>query len=267
MGKALDPRQVATYSEQGFLFPVPVMTAQEAVRHRARLEAAEAIHGPMHYKIKPYLVLSSAWEIARHPALLDAVEDILGPDLLLWDSAYVIKEAGDQRFVSWHQDLTYWGLDSDDMITAWVALTPAGPENGGMKMLPGSHRGGKQAHRDTYDAANLLHRGQQIDAPIDEAAAVDVVLAPGQASLHHGWVMHASPGNATADRRIGLTLQYVSPRVRQTKSDMESATLVRGEDRFGHFRKEPAYAGEFAPGAVAFQQEVERLKHQVYDTD
>jgi len=79
----------------------------------------------MHYLIKPYLVFKSAAEIARHPALLDAVEGVLGPNILLWDSAYIVKEDRDPRYVSWHQDLTYWGLDSDEMVTAWVALSPS----------------------------------------------------------------------------------------------------------------------------------------------
>ncbi len=267
MGKALEQHQIAGYRDQGYIFPVPVMTPEEAAGHRARLEAAEAARGPMHYVVKPYLVFSSAWEIARHPALLDAVEDILGPDILLWDSAYVIKEAYDQRHVSWHQDLTYWGLDRDELVTAWVALSPARPDTGGMKMLPGSHRAGALPHRDTYDPVNILHRGQEVTAAFDETAAVDVVLAPGEASLHHGWVMHASHGNPSDDRRIGLTLQYLTPRVRQTKTDRESATLVRGQDRYGHFRPEPAFKTDFAPVNLAFQQEVERLKHEVYDTN
>ena len=266
MGKQLDDAQIADYRDRGYHFPVPLLSPEDAAGHRARLEAAEVAQGSLHYKTKPYLVLSSAWEIAHHPVLLDAVEDILGPDILLWDSAYVIKEAHDQRFVSWHQDLTYWGLDRDELVTAWVALSPARPETGGMKMLPGTHRAGMRAHRDTHDPANILHRGQEIDAPIDEADAVDVVLAPGEASLHHGWVMHASHGNPSGGRRIGLTLQYLTPRVRQTKTAHESATLVRGQDRHGHFRPEPPCTGDFIPVAVAFRQEVERWKHEVYDT-
>ena len=266
MGKALEQDRIADYWDQGYAFPAPVMAPEEAAGHRARLEAAEAAHRPLHYVVKPYLFFSSAWEIARHPVLLDAVEDILGPDILLWDSAYVIKEARDPRYVSWHQDLTYWGLDSDELVTAWVALSPARPETGGMRMLPGSHRAGRLAHRDTHDAANILHRGQEVAAEFDESAAVDVVLAPGEASLHHGWVMHASHGNPSGDRRIALSLQYLTPRVRQTKTDRESATLVRGADRYGHFRPEPEFAGDFAPAALAFQQEVERLKHEVYET-
>jgi ectoine hydroxylase-related dioxygenase (phytanoyl-CoA dioxygenase family) len=264
MPKQLSERALAAYHRDGAIFPITVMSEAEARAHRARLEAAEAERGTLHYMIKPYLVFSSAREMAHNPALLDAVEDILGPDILLWDSGYVIKEARDHRHVAWHQDLTYWGLDSDKLVTAWVALTPATPANGGMRCLPGSHKNGKAAHRDTYAGDNILHRGQEV-AEVDEAAAADIVLAPGQASLHHGWVLHASAPNSSADRRIGLTFQYLDPSARQTLTDRESATLVRGEDRYGHFRPEPEWTGDFAPEAVAFQKQAQDLKHAVYD--
>ena len=264
MPKQLSEREVEAYGRDGGVFPIPIMSEAEATAHRRRLEAAEAERGGMHYLTKPYLVLASAREIACNPVLLDAVEDILGPDILLWNSAYVIKEAHDRHYVSWHQDLTYWGLDSDKLVTAWVALTPATPANGGMRFLPGSHKSGMTAHHDTYADDNVLHRGQEV-AGVDEDAAVDMVLAPGQASLHHGWVLHASVPNPSGDRRIGLTVQYLDPSAHQTQTDRESATLVRGRDRYGHFRPEPEWEGDFAPEALAFQKEAEDLKHAVYD--
>ena len=265
MPKQLSEQQIEAYRRDGALFPVTIMSEAEAAGHRRRLEDLEAAHGNMHYLAKPYLVFSSANEIARHPTLLDAVEDILGPDVLLWNSAYVIKEARDQRYVSWHQDLTYWGLDSEALVSAWVALTNATPENGGMRVAPGSHRNGVYHHHDTYAADNILHRGQRV-TEVDEDTAVDIVLAPGQVSLHHGWVLHASGPNPTGDRRVGLTVQYLAPSARQTMSDRESATLVRGADRYGHFQPEPDFTGDFALEAVAFQQQAERLKHKIYDS-
>ncbi len=264
MPKQLSERETEAYRRDGAVFPIAVMSEAAARAHRGRLEAAEAERGTLHYMVKPYLVFSSAREIALDPVLLDAVEDILGPDILLWNSGYVIKQAQDRHHVSWHQDLTYWGLDSDKLVSAWVALTPATPANGGMRYLPGSHTTGMQEHLDTYSDDNILHRGQEV-AGVDEGAAVDIVLTPGQASLHHGWVLHASAPNASADRRIGLTFQYLDPSARQTLTDRESATLVRGRDRYGHFRPEPEWAGDFAPVTLAFQKEAEDLKHAVYD--
>ena len=129
MPKQLSEREAVAYRRDGAVFPISIMSEAAARAHRGRLEATEAERGTLHYMVKPYLVFSSAREIALDPVLLDAVEDILGPDILLWNSGYVIKEAQDRHHVSWHQDLTYWGLDSDKLVTAWVALTPATPAN------------------------------------------------------------------------------------------------------------------------------------------
>lgn len=257
----------ARLDEDGCVFPVPVMDELSAAQHRQRLEDAEARFGPMHYRVKPYLILTSAAELARHPVLLDAVEVILGPDILLWDSAYVIKEPLDPRFVSWHQDLTYWGLDSEQMVTAWVALGPSRRENGCMRFIPGTHRDGQLSHEDLHHPDNLLHRGQQIAVGLDETRAVDIELRPGEASLHHGWVVHGSNPNDSLERRVGLTLQYIAPSVRQLITDKESATLVRGVDRFGHFLKEPDCREDFSAENLAFQRQAEMLKHEVYYTD
>ncbi|SMF48280.1 chlorinating enzyme [Tistlia consotensis] len=267
MGGAIDAAALrSAYERDGFYGPVPVMARAEAAAHRARLEAAERERGPMHYRVKPHLVFTSAAEIARHPALLDAVEALLGPDILVWDSSYVIKEPDKRRFVSWHQDLTYWGLDGDRLVTAWVALTDATPENGCMRMLPGSHRAGRRAHHDGRAADNILHRGQTIALGAGEEAAVrDLPLAAGEASLHHGWTLHASNPNRTAGRRIGLTVQYAAPQLRQVVGAWDSATLVRGQDRFGHFAREPVPLSDFDEADLAYQAIVERRKREVYD--
>lgn len=267
MNLQLSHAEQEQYRRDGFYFPVRILETVEAADHRVRLEEIEAKHGPMHYRSKPYLLMKSAAEIARNPVLLDTVEDLLGPDILLWDSAYVIKEPHNTKYISWHQDLTYWGLNGEELVTVWVALSPTTVESGCMKMLPGSHIEGQYAHHDTHGEDNILHRGQELDMTVDEEKAVSIELQPGEASLHHGWVAHASHPNYSDDRRIGLSLQYLTPRMRQKHTDRESALLVRGLDHYFHFRPEPVCTEDFAPEMLAFQTEIERLKHEVYDTD
>ena len=267
MNQKLSQAEQEQYRRDGFFFPVRIMDAAEATNHRRQLEDIETKYGPMHYRHKPYLLMTSAAEIARNPVLLDAVEDLLGPDILLWDSAYVIKEPRNTKYISWHQDLTYWGLDGEELVTAWVAISPSTQESGCMKMLPGSHLEGENPHHDTYGKDNILHRGQELDMAVDDEKAVSIELQPGEASLHHGWVAHASHPNKSDDRRIGLSLQYLTPRMKQKKTERESALLVRGQDRFNHFRPEPVCTNDFDPAMITCQAEAERLKHEVYDTD
>ena len=228
---------ISEFHRDGFLSPVTIFDSQTAADHRSRLELAESEFGPIHYKPKIYSMLTSPFEMATHANALDVVESILGPDILLYNITYIIKEPHTPSHVSWHQDLTYWGFDSDDQVTMWLALSPATLLSGCMTMIPGSHTNGGKVHNVTDDPNNVLYSGQTV-SEVNEDQAVACELQPGQASFHHGWTLHSSMPNQSDDRRIGVNVQYIAPHVRQTKDDGDSAILVRGEDHYRHFEKD-----------------------------
>jgi len=202
----------------------------------------------------------------RTPRILDVVESILGPDIMVWGSTFFVKEPHSESYVSWHQDLRYWGFDSDAQVSAWVALSPVTRENGCMRLVPGSHKGELVDHNDTFDESNLLTRGQEAAIPIDEQAVVHVELAPGQASFHHGRLLHASAPNRPDERRIGLAINYIAPHVRQVVAKTDFAMLVRGKDRFGHFQHVPSPAGDLTDDAVAWHRHILTAQNEaLYD--
>ena len=258
MPKALTDAQIAQYREQGFLSPVRVMSEAEALALRAKLETIEdAMGGPLRGDLrhKTHLLFPFLAELVCNARILDAIEDLLGPDILCWSSNFFIKEAADPAFVSWHQDSTYWGLSAPDVATAWVALTPSTAENGAMAMVPGSHRFDQMPHRDTFHRHNLLTRGQEIAVEVDEAKAVVLNLLPGEMSLHHVRTVHGSAPNPTFDRRIGFAIRYIPTRLRQLEGE-DSATLVRGGDRFHHFAHEPRPKIDMDPEMLALHREI-----------
>jgi non-heme Fe2+,alpha-ketoglutarate-dependent halogenase len=253
MAKRLSTEAIAQYRRDGFHFPVRVLSAQEARSYRDRLEAAErAAGGPLagDRRHKVHLLYTWANELARHPTILDAVEDVIGPDILCWSTTFFTKEAHSSAFVSWHQDATYWGLSTDDVITAWVAFADAPVESGAMKFWPGSHLKNQLEHRDTFDQNNLLTRGQEIAVDVPQGAGVDVTLRAGEMSLHHVLLVHGSGPNTTDDRRIGFAIRYIPPHVRQLKV-RDSAMLVRGRDAHGNFDMEPEPRADLDPAALA----------------
>src|SRR5262245_40978059 len=246
------------YRRDGFYFPIRVMSGEEAGECRARLEGAERdLGGPLRgtYRIKPHLLFTWLAELVRRPAVLDAVEDVIGPDILCWNTSFFTKEASSAGYVSWHQDATYWGLSEPDVVTAWVAFTESTPRNGNMQVIPGSHRT-PVSHVDTFHPDNLLSRGQEVAVEVDEREAADIILAPGEMSLHHVLIVHGSRPNSSADRRIGFAVRYIPTRVRQTAGPRDSATLVRGEDRYGHFDLEPRPDGDLEPSMLALHAEI-----------
>ena len=264
MKHPLPPDALAQYKRAGYHFPLEVLTPAEVRNYREKLEAFEWQHGKLSgaQRNKMHLVFTWLDELVRHARVLDAVESFLGPDLLCWSSSFFIKEPRHPGFVSWHQDATYWGLSSSDVTTAWIALSPATPANGGMKFIPGSHLH-PVGHRETYAADNLLSRGQAIEVEVEEREAVHVVLEPGQASLHHTLLFHGSEANTSDERRIGIAVRYIPTYVRQLTNARDSAMLVRGRDRYGNFDFEPRPTTDCSPKALALHAKISARSEQI----
>ena len=242
----------ARYRRDGFAFPWRALPEAEALAMARDVEALiEADSRALrHMRSYPHLVFPAVDKLAHDDRVLDAVERVLGPDLLLWSTSYFLKPPRSADHVSWHQDLTYWGLSGTDQVSAWVAFSPITVANGCMRFLPGSHRRPIEAHRDTFDEDNQLTRGQVLALDIDEARTVPVTLEPGEMSLHHGHLFHASGPNTTDEWRIGITMIYLAPSMRQVVAKTDYARLVRGEDRYGHFGRLPRPRFDFDPVGI-----------------
>ena len=102
------------------------------------------------------------------------------------------------------------GMSSNDFITPWIALTPSTEEMGCMAMIPGSQSLNILPHQDTFAENNILTRGQVVK-DVDEEKAVNLILKPGEMSIHHGAVIHGSKPNKSKQRRIGFALQSYCP--------------------------------------------------------
>src|SRR5262249_56082480 len=110
-------------------------------------------------------------------------------------------------------------------------------------------------HGDFFPRHNLLTRGQEIAVEVDEAQSVPLNLRPGEMSLHHVRLVHGSAPNPSLDRRIGFAIRYIPTSIRQLEGE-DSATLVRGGDRYGHFELEPYPDGEMTPAMVALHKRI-----------
>ena len=252
MPKHLSEDAIARYERDGFYFPVRAISAAEARAVRTDVEAAERHFAARGERLRhrPHLLVTALDRLIRNKPMLDAVEDLLGPNLLCWTSLFFTKDSHDPSFVSWHQDSTYWGLSSTEVVTAWIALSPSTVESGAMRFAPGTHKLDQIAHRDTFDEHNMLTRGQIVEHEVGDEAAVDVVLRPGEASLHHVRLIHGSGPNRSDDRRIGFAVRYIPTHVRNVVG-RDFAALVRGVDAYGHFNRERRPERDLEPEALA----------------
>ena len=193
------------------------------------------------------------WLIARHPELrpeelghtlapgdpfwvrlisddrlLDVAELFVGPNIALFASHYISKPPFAGLPVLWHQDGSYWPLEPMEVVTLWLAIDRSAPENGCMRVIPGTHRVALQPMRASTDVRNVL--SSEIDpALVDEARAVDLVLEPGDVSVHQPNIIHGSNANNSPMRRAGLTIRYIPASTRiVTPEPWQYAFLVRG---------------------------------------
>ena len=244
MPKALSERAIEQIRRDGYYFPFQLLSQSEAGQLRARLEAVEATEGG---KLKPaqrnksHLLFKWLDDLIRDPRVLNPIEDLIGPDILCWNTIFWIKEAGSPTFVSWHQDKRYWGLDSNDVITAWLALSPATIEGGCMRVMPETH--------------------------IGEAKAVYMPLRPGEVSFHNYCLAHASGPNSSDDRRIGVSMHFMPTATGQIVGDWDSAALVRGVDVYGNFEPTPSPATDFDAEGVAFHEKASNALRDILYRD
>ncbi len=253
MPKHLSSEQVTAYERDGFVCPIDALTPSEVKLARDELQAWEGERGALidfPEKSKSYLLFDWADRLVHHPKILDAVEDIIGPDILVYHSTLFVKEAQTPAYVRWHQDSTYFYLSPHLHITAWVALSDASIAAGCMHGLAGSHRWGAFEHDDKPEPMNMIRRGQGISDRFDHETGTPMPVGPGQMSLHHTDLVHASGGNATDDRRLGYAISYIPASVRPTGKVQPSALCVRGRDH-GHFLPEQRLGKALSPEAHA----------------
>lgn len=242
----LKPQQIEAYETDGFLSGLRVVNETQALEYQKEYEALENRLGREECQtglLDRHFEERFIWEIAANPNVLDVVESLIGPDILLLATHFFSKYGPSDKFVAWHQDVTYWGLEPPISITAWYALDDSDPGNGCMKAIPGTHRYDIVEHGKSGSGQNLLSADQEIRvAPDDEKRAVDLILKAGEISLHDGKVIHGSEPNRSSRRRCGLTLRYIPPHIHQVEGQGRpyQPILVRGEDTHGHFKNRPA---------------------------
>lgn len=187
-------------------------------------------------------------DICMNPRIHDLVEGVLGPNFYCWASSFFIKEAHSTSTVGWHQDAYYWPMTPHNSVTVWLAFDDVDAVNGGMKLIPGSHRGGLVKHQRNTETDSVLSLQLADGSDFSSDSAIQFRLKAGQCSLHDDRAIHGSPANPSDRRRAGLTIRYSGVNV---KNDMGvnpnfKTYLCRGVDEFKHNPVGPPPSERFA---------------------
>jgi phytanoyl-CoA hydroxylase len=208
---ATTPDLRACFARDGYVFARKVIDQELIAEARAHIAWLLRRHPQVRpEQLRTNLVVDDPFwvRLVADDRLLDIAEQFIGPDIALFGSQYIAKPPRDGQAVLWHQDGSYWPLEPKVATSLWLALDDSLPENGCMRVIPGSHRSALQAIHARADVANALASGMD-PRLVDEAQAVDVTLAPGDVSIHHPQLIHGSNANTSDRWRRALTIRYI----------------------------------------------------------
>lgn len=149
----------------------------------------------------------SSW--AKDPVLVGCLAQLLHSERVYLTRAHhncvMTKMPGYSSDTGWHQDIRYWRFSNANLVNAWLALTPELPENGGLRVMPGSHRW--QLEPDDFDSERFLKLRRE---PLIAAAenAVPLHLMPGDLLLFSAGLFHCAGRNQTDSTKLSLVYSF-----------------------------------------------------------
>jgi hypothetical protein len=206
----LTPAQVAEYHEKGYVVPDYRLSDETLDSIRRDHDRLLAAHPDFRDNCSALLSHDMAFlNYARDPNILDMAEQVIGPDIALWNMSFFAKPALNGKKTPYHQDGEYWPIRPLATCTVWIAVDDATPENGCLKLIPGSHKERTlMAHEQRNDPALTLQQ-ELLPHEFDESAAENLVLEAGQMSLHDVYLAHGSEINTSDKPRRGMTLRLM----------------------------------------------------------
>jgi hypothetical protein len=249
MSQRLSAAQVEEYRDRGFLIlDEPLFSPEKFAAFRERFELHlriwEEVSGEPVEKIdRAHFVDPTLLDWLLDDKVLDLVEPLIGPDIALFASSCLNKLGDVGKRVPWHEDGPYWRRLAEnriEVVTVWLAVDPSTPDNGCMRVIPGSHLARDREHESVSDANEALLNQTLREDLFDESTAVDCVLAPNQCSLHDAYLIHGSRATRGKARRCGFQMRYMPTTVKSSDFEGQQVYLARGVDRAGNDYADPS---------------------------
>ena len=252
MAKILSTTQLQQFQSQGFLAGLDVFSIEQCEKFRTRTEEFERHHAEdVTWALDNKCNLLFAWvyELSTFPLLLDIVSDLIGPDVLLTNSIFRIKEPFSSTHYGWHQDAARIEVNPAFVIV-YISISDATTENGCLRVVPGSNQQIEPFHLTGYAERQVARVNK-----VDEANAIDMVLDQGQVGIFNCNTLHGSGPNNSKDRRFALVNDY-TPAAAQQSIGTGSGQLVRGSNSKKLWGEEPKPQGSFTQGNIIGRRKI-----------
>ena len=246
MTNVLSTTQLQQFRSQGFLAGLDVFSIEQCEKFRARTEEFERLHAEdvsWAFDIKCNLLFDWVYEFSTFPLLLDIVSDLIGPDVLLTNSIFRIKEPLSSTHYGWHQDAARIEV-KPAFVIVYISISDATTENGCLRVIPGSNQQIEPFHLTGYAKRQVARVNK-----VDETKALDMLLRQGQVGIFDCNTIHGSGPNNSNNRRFALVNDY-TPAAAQQTTGTGSGQLVRGSNSRQLWGEEPKPQGSFTQSNI-----------------
>ena len=244
----LSEEQIEQYHEDGYLV-VPDLLRQDEVdaflTHEDDPNTRELRNGLLTHLTDPQ------WNyLATHPNVSGVAGRLSEGMPRIVQTMYLDKEPAEKdedlggAGVSLHQDTHYLPNEPNTLMACWIALSDTDPDNGGLCIVPGSHKG---ALRETELSTSLEHASWQTEhtmrAPdgrewketlhsfhvlgVEDDDLVKLSVPRGSGVFFSSLTIHGSYANRSHTRpRLAFAVHYVKDGTWVYRTDVQETTLV-----------------------------------------
>lgn len=147
-----------------------------------------------------------AW--AGDPQLVALLAQLLGEPVCLTlahHNCVMTKHPDFGTATGWHRDIRYWSFTRNALISVWLALDEETENNGGLRVIPGSHR--LALAPEQMDALDFLRPDVAENQPLF-AQGKSVDLQQGDVLLFHSGLFHAAGRNNSTAVKQSVVFAY-----------------------------------------------------------
>lgn len=238
----LSDEQRERFWSDGYLVVPDLLTGEEVEGFLDHLDREQGTGG---YGLQGHRQISQYRYLATHPRIAGAAAEILGGRVRIVQTMLLNKPPQGGRGIALHQDSHYLPNEPNTLMACWLAFTDTDPENGGLCVVPGSHRDGLHPTRKNQDEKEHAsweteHTMRDRDGrewpqtlvsfqitDVDPARLVRLTVPRGGGVFFTGLTIHGSFSNKSADRqRTAWAVHYVREDTWLFRTDVQDAVLV-----------------------------------------
>jgi len=247
MVRAITESEIATYREQGVvklsgLVDHTVVDQMLKVMEQQMADPSEWVLTGTHFSDRCFGLSKPALRnYLLDPVMGENAARAMGSQTarFYFDHVFIFEPQSPLDDPYWHQDVPYWPVEGEEIVSFWLSLVACTPETSALKFVPGTHRGGRLYRPKGFDGEPLPHSAPSaaiaervalavdasttfLDEPVpvfhenpDEHGVLQFSYEPGDAVMFHSRVVHSSGGNNSPDqKRVAYSARFIGDDVR-----------------------------------------------------